>query len=137
MTYDFSKDAIAPHGGVLVDRFADAAVAAHVKAQATAGALPTLQLNLRELSDLEMIACGALSPLTGFMTRADYERVVSEGRLADGLPWTIPVTLSIRGSAQPPQTGDTVALRAPDGSIVGSLKVDDVFAYDKALEAKN
>src|SRR5262249_59314027 len=77
-----------PRGGVLVAASPDAAL--------DATDLPAIQLDIRQLSDLELIANGALSPLDGFMGRADYERVVAEGRLASGLPWTIPVTLSAR-----------------------------------------
>jgi sulfate adenylyltransferase len=47
------------------------------------------------LADVEMLAVGAMSPLTGFMSRADYERVVSDMRLADGTVWSIPVTLPV------------------------------------------
>jgi sulfate adenylyltransferase len=135
-SYDFSKDAIAPHGGVLVDRVADEATRKEIAARAAE--LPEIRLNVRELSDLEMIACGALSPLTGFMGRADYERVVAEGRLAGGLPWTIPVTLSARAEvADGFGPGTTVALRAPDGRLVGTIDVAEVFAYDKTREALN
>ena len=133
-TYDFSKDAIAPHGGVLVDRVADDATRAALTARVERGELPEIRLNVRELSDLEMIACGALSPLTGFMRRADYERVVAEGRLANGLPWTIPVTLSTRDDRV--AAGATVALRAPDGRLVGTMEVAEVYGYDKRREAQ-
>ncbi len=138
MSYDHSQDAIAPHGGVLVDRFADAKTRADIVAQVERGALPEIQLNIRELADLEMIACGALSPLTGFMGQADYERVVGEGRLAGGLPWTIPVTLSVRAEVGDKlAAGAQVALRAPDGKLVGALTVSEVFSYDKHKEARN
>jgi len=137
MTYDFSKDAIAPHGGVLVDRFADAATRADVLARVDEAELPEIRLNVRELSDLEMIACGALSPLEGFMGRADYERVVAEGRLANGLPWTIPVTLSVRSEvADHLGVGETVALRSPDGKLVGAMTIAEIFSYDKTREAQ-
>jgi sulfate adenylyltransferase len=136
--YDFSQDAIAPHGGVLVDRFADEATRSDLLARAAASELPELRLNTRELSDLEMIAAGAFSPLTGFMTRADYERVVAEGRLAGGLPWTIPITLSARAEAASKlREGQTVALRAPDGRLVGGLTIGEIFPYDKKREALN
>jgi len=129
-SYDYSKDAIAPHGGVLVDRFTDEAI--------DAADLPEVQLDIRQLSDLELIANGALSPLDGFMGRADYERVVAEGRLANGLPWTIPVTLSARAEvADRLGTGETVALRAPNGQIVGAMTITEIFSYDKEREARD
>jgi sulfate adenylyltransferase len=137
MTYDYSKDAIAPHGGVLVDRTADEETRADLIARVDAAELPEIRLNVRELSDLELIACGGLSPLEGFMGRADYERVVAEGRLANGLPWTIPVTLSTRAEvADRLGVGETVALRAPDGRLVGAMTIGEIYSYDKAREAQ-
>src|SRR5437764_82491 len=85
-------DAIEPHGGTLIERVAEPLRAAELRARARS--LPSLELHVRELADLEMIAVGALSPLEGFMGAADYRRVVTDGRLSNGLPWTIPVTLS-------------------------------------------
>jgi ATP sulfurylase len=87
-----AQDAIAPHGGTLVNRVASPADAADAAARAPS--LPRLDLHVREIADLDMIAVGAMSPLDGFMSRADYTRVVEDGRLASGLPWTIPITLS-------------------------------------------
>ena len=73
---------IAPHGGTLVDRTGDA--------PGDLDSLEVVTLTSRELSDLDMIASGALSPLEGFMGKADYERVVEEMHLANGLPWALP-----------------------------------------------
>src|SRR6185369_10925861 len=86
------NDAIAPHGGTLVDRNAPAGEVAELKKRAAT--LPRLELSVRELADLEMIASGAFSPLQGFMGQKDYDRVVAEGRLASSLPWTLPITLT-------------------------------------------
>src|SRR5437868_3022397 len=88
---------IAPHGGELVDRTGER--------PADLGSLDTLTLSSRELSDLDMLACGALSPLAGFMGRDDYESVLETMRLAAGLPWALPVCLSV---GQAPR-GDRVA----------------------------
>ncbi|MBI4509280.1 MAG: sulfate adenylyltransferase [Deltaproteobacteria bacterium] len=135
--YDHSQDAMEPHGGVLVTRFADAKTHSEIESLARSGA-PEIRLNVRELADLEMIATGALSPLTGFMGRADYERVVTAGRLASGLPWTIPVTLSARADvAARTKPGQSVLLRGPDNTLVGAMVIEDVFPYDKSREAQN
>jgi sulfate adenylyltransferase len=137
MTYDYSKDAIAPHGGILVDRFADEATREDIVQRVDAADLPEIRLDVRQLSDLELIANGALSPLDGFMGRGDYERVVAEGRLANGLPWTLPVSLSARADfADRLGPGETVALRAPDGQLVGAMTVTEIFSYDKDREAR-
>src|SRR5206468_11276673 len=55
--------------------------------------LPSLTIDERELSDLEMLATGALSPLTGFQSEADYHSILDTMHLADGLAWAIPVVL--------------------------------------------
>jgi sulfate adenylyltransferase len=115
---------ISPHGGSLVDR--TGAPPEDVES------LEVLTLTSRELSDLDMLGCGALSPLEGFMGREDYERVVDELRLAGGLPWALPVCLAV--DAAP--SGDRVALGGEDGRRYGLLEVDDVYPYDRDREAE-
>ena len=89
---------IRPHGGVLVPRAGER--------PDDVDSLEAVVLTSRELSDLDMLASGALSPLTGFMGQADYEGVVESMRLANGLPWALPVCLAV---AEAPK-GDRVAL---------------------------
>ncbi|MEO8892976.1 MAG: sulfate adenylyltransferase, partial [Coleofasciculaceae cyanobacterium] len=97
---------------------------------------PRVQLDDRLLSDLEMIAIGALSPLTGFMEKADYERVVTEMRLANGLPWSIPITLSVDPEgAEYLKEGEWVRLDDPQGRFVGVLELTSKYRYNKAHEA--
>jgi sulfate adenylyltransferase len=105
---------IAPHGGTLVDRTGDA--------PDDLGSLEVVTLASRELSDLGMIASGALSPLEGFMGKADYERVVDEMHLESGLPWALPVCLAV--DAAP--SGDRIAL-ADDGRAVAVLEAEHCF----------
>src|SRR5205809_2463027 len=89
---DRAAETIAPHGGRLIDRLVHGEEADELRRRAAD--LPSLHLNARQLSDLELIASGAFSPLEGFMERADYDNVVEEMHLANGLPWTIPITLA-------------------------------------------
>src|SRR2546429_7798474 len=88
-----TTETIAPHGGTLVDLILDSE--GGQRAAEEAEHLPKVSIGTRELSDLEMMAVGALSPLTGFMGEKDYRSVLEQMHLANGLPWTIPVTLSL------------------------------------------
>ncbi len=124
---------VAPHGGRLVNRTAQGNEARELRARA--GELRALHLSARQVSDLDLIANGAFSPLEGFMGRADYVRVVEEMALANGLPWTIPVTLAVSADVAPP-VGDEVALYDPTGALRGVLRVQEVYSYDKAREAR-
>jgi sulfate adenylyltransferase len=125
-----------PHGGQLINRVASAAERQEFLAQAEH--LPRVQLDERATSDLVTIAIGALSPLQGFMEQADYESVVADMRLVNGLPWTIPVTLSVTEEvAEPLKEGGWVRLDDPTGRFVGVLELTQKYRYNKAHEATN
>jgi sulfate adenylyltransferase len=115
---------IKPHGGELVDRTGSA--------PDDLESLETIQLTSRELSDLDMLASGALSPLEGFMSQADYDSVLDGMRLASGLPWSLPVCLAVDGAPH----SDRVALVDESGKPVAALDVEGVFDYDKEREAE-
>jgi len=126
---------ITPHGGTLVSRIVPAAE--RDAFQAYASTLPVFDLNAREASDLLLIAIGAMSPLEGFMRRDEYETVLDRMRLPSGLPWSLPVTLAVsKASLRGLQAPFAAALRA-DGRIVGAILVEDVYAPDKAREARS
>ncbi|MDQ4105714.1 MAG: sulfate adenylyltransferase, partial [Actinomycetota bacterium] len=126
---------IAPHGGELVDRRAPKGERDERKERAAG--LRSVTLGARALSDLEMIATGVFSPLTGFMVREDYENVVESMRLANGLPWSLPITLSVsRDEAGSISEGEDVALADGDGRIVATMAVEDLYTYDKEREAR-
>jgi sulfate adenylyltransferase len=115
---------IAPHGGALVDRTGER--------PEDLEALDRVPLTSRELTDLDMIASGALSPLEGFMGPADYDGVVSEMHLAGGLPWALPVCLAVEAAP----AGERVVLTDKAGREVAVLEVEDVFPYDRQREAE-
>jgi sulfate adenylyltransferase len=134
LSYD--RQSITPHGGQLVNRIATPEQREEFLSKAEF--LPRVQLNERTFSDLEMIAIGGFSPLTGFMNRADYERVVAEMRLANGIVWSIPVTLSVtEEAAQPLTEGSLVRLDDRTGRFVGVLNLTQKYHYDKEREALN
>jgi len=114
---------IAPHGGELIERTGER--------PEDVDALETVTLTPRELADLDMLASGALSPLAGFMRQADYERVLAEMRLENGLPWALPVCLAVEEAPR----GDRVALADGSGRPLAVLEVDEVYGYDKEREA--
>ncbi len=131
-----SADGIPPHGGHLVNRMATSAQRQEFLDQADV--LPSVQLDERALSDLILIAIGGFSPLTGFMEQADYETVVSDMRLTNGLPWSIPVTLSVSEEvADPLKEGSWVRLNDPSGRFIGVLELTQKYRYNKAHEAVN
>jgi sulfate adenylyltransferase len=126
---------IAPHGGKLIHRTADSAPA-QAELREDAKSLRALTLTSRELNDLALIAIGACSPLAGFMTREDYEPVVASMRLANGLPWSIPVVFAV-DREEAPTVGSRAALYDGEGELRAVIDVEDVFEYDKSREAKN
>ncbi|NEO31222.1 MAG: sulfate adenylyltransferase [Symploca sp. SIO3C6] len=99
--------------------------------------LPRVQLDARSTSDLEMIAIGGFSPLTGFINQADYNGVVENMRLANSTPWSIPVTLSVSEEvAAQLKEGSLVRLDDPSGRFVGVLELQEKYHYDKTNEAQ-
>jgi sulfate adenylyltransferase len=126
---------IAPHGGKLVNRSVDSPQA-ELELREGAQGLRRLTLTGRELNDLALIANGALSPLTGFMNRKDYDQVVTTMRLAGGLPWSIPVVLAV-DREEAPIAGTRAALYDGEGQLRAVIEVEDVFEHDKLREAQN
>lgn len=129
-------DNIPPHGGQLINRIAtlDQRQEFFHKAET----LPRVQLDDRALSDLQMIAIGGFSPLTGFMNRDDYKSVVADMHLSNGLPWSIPVTLPVSQEVSDRlQEGTLVRLDSPKGEFVGILELTEKYSYSKEIEAIN
>ncbi len=117
-----------PHGGKLISRIK--------RLTKIDGSRKCVELDQTECSDFELIANGAYSPLQGFMNQADYDSVVGQMRLANGLPWSIPITLAIsKNKADELELGETINL-SHDGTILGVMKVVEKFVPDKKLEAK-
>ncbi|MFN2525569.1 MAG: sulfate adenylyltransferase [Actinomycetota bacterium] len=124
----------APHGGALELRMAGSDELPEL--QARAGALPTVAAGSRRvLSDLELLAVGAVSPNRGFMTQSDYAPVVKEMRLASGLPWSLPITLSATAEEAAALSQGEPAAITHEGRPIAIIEVEDVFRYDAREEA--
>lgn len=127
---------IAPHGGTLINRLVNPSQKQEFLSKADY--LPRVRLDERAASDLVMIAIGAFSPLTGFMGQADYDRTVSDMRLANGLPWSVPITLSVTEEVAAPLSIDSlIRLDDAQGNFIGVLELQEKYAYDKIHEATN
>jgi len=127
---------IAPHGGTLKPLLVSGEERASLAAQART--LPEVRISSRETSDLIMLASGAFSPLLGFMTRLDYDGVVEDMRLADGTLWPMPITCAApTDQAAALRLGSEVALVDDEtDELMGILRVDEKYAYDKKREAR-
>ena len=122
---------IAPYGGHLINLLAEPARADALRQEAFS--LPSLDLDWRQLCDLEMLMTGAYSPLTGYMTRSQCEKIVANRQLDDGSFWPVPVTLgSKQKAAATLKPGDRVALRDGEGFMLAVLSVSDVWQDDTA-----
>ena len=125
---------IQPHGGTLIDLIASPERVDELKA--TSLEWPSWDLHERQRCDLELLVNGAFSPLRGFLTRADYEGVRDDMRLADGTLWPMPITLDVSEEfAEGVTTGDRIALRNREGVMLAALHVEEIWTPDREEEA--
>lgn len=128
-------DLIPPHGGLSepVDRMVPAAETADFRKQAAS--LARVPVSDADLSTLYRLGDGGLSPLTGAMDKATYDRVLDEEFILHSdkkYAWTIPLAFPVdRSLAGSLKSGQTVALVNSGNEVVGTLKINDIFAYDK------
>ena len=127
------SDLVTPHGGVLADQIVTGADADALAARAAA--LPRIVLDARELADVELIATGAVSPIRGFLGRADYQRVVAEMRLADGTVWPLPLTLAVDEQTAA-GLGEAAGLYDAAGRLWGVIDIDDIHQRDPLAESQ-
>ncbi|MEF3168241.1 MAG: bifunctional sulfate adenylyltransferase/adenylylsulfate kinase [Deltaproteobacteria bacterium] len=124
-----------PHGGVLCDLLASPDEALKLREKSVA--YPSIDLDARQVSDLELLVSGGFSPLKGYMGRADYENVLEEMRLADGTLWPLPVVLAVsEKTAERLAPGTRAALRDPEGFMLAVLDVEEIWRPDRKLEAR-
>ena len=101
---------------------------------ASSAQLASIKITMRNLCDLELLATGGFSPLTTFMGKADYVRVLREMRLADGTFWPLPITLTADPKELPP-VGEDVVLRNSNNDVIAIMNLDEVYHWDLATEA--
>lgn len=123
----------APYGGKLVDLMVTGEERQELLARATR--LPSVQISARALCDLELLATGGFSPLDRFMSKADYERVLTEMRLNDGTLFPIPVTLPVDEKALP-TFGEQITLNDARNNTIAIMQIEEVFHYDPQREAR-
>ncbi|MCF6408152.1 sulfate adenylyltransferase [Pseudalkalibacillus salsuginis] len=116
-----------PHGGKLINRIDPYFDYEPLEKE--------IELDATALSDLELIGTGAYSPLEGFLGEDDYESVVNDLRLDNGLPWSIPITLPVtEEKALQIQIGDQVKL-VKERKVYGVITVREKYVPDKLREA--
>jgi len=125
-----------PHGDELKQLYLTESAAEQEKLRARD--YRSWDLTARQLCDIELILNGAFSPLEGFLTEAEYKRVLRDMRLPSGVLWPIPVTLDVsvefgRGTSR----GDHIALRDPEGVLIATMEVSDIWEPDKAAESSS
>lgn len=125
---------ISPHGGSLCNQLVPEKKAQELKKESIR--YPSIDLTLRQQCDLELLLNGGFSPLKGFMTQEDYDSVLDEFRLKNGIVWPIPITLDISEEvAKSLKIDDKVALHDEEGFLLAILNVRDVWVADKKKEA--
>jgi sulfate adenylyltransferase len=125
---------ITPYGGRLIDLMVPPEELA--EARAYANTLPSLQVSPRIVCDLELMSSGAFSPVDRFMGEADFRRVVTEMRLADGTLFPMPITLPVAADSGI-QVGADIALRDPMNDLLAIMTVEELYPWDPAEFAQH
>jgi len=129
------KGLIPPHGGKLVNLIVSPERAAALKAASQK--LPRIILGEREQCDLELLAVGAFSPLTGFVGEADFHSICDDLRIADGVLWPVPIICPVSAEqAARLEVGQSVALCDEQERLLAVLRVTEKYAHDKQKEAE-
>ena len=131
-----SEGLVPPHGGRLVDLIVQPQKAQQLKSFSRDW--PSWVLTPRQICDLELLLNGGFSPLSGFLSREDYESVCRRMMLADGTLWPMPIVLDVPDeTARQLGAGASLALRDPEGVMLAVLHVEDIWQPDLAEEARN
>jgi sulfate adenylyltransferase len=124
---------IPPYGGKLVNLIAGGEEREALRKEANR--YPSIQISDRALHDLELLAVGGYSPIKGYMGKDDYQRVLTEMRLADGTLFPIPITLTINKEDLPTRE-EWIALRDSRNYLIAVMRIEEVFTWDPVREAR-
>jgi sulfate adenylyltransferase len=120
-----------PHGGKLINR-------SMKKEISDAAELPTFEINTNLSEDIMNISNGVFSPLEGFLTNNDFEQVLTEKRLLNDIPWTIPILLDFnKDETNEIKEGDSILLTNKENGVSAILDINEVYKYDKKRLAKS
>lgn len=133
MTASKKSVLVSPYGGKLVNLVTTGGECEALKEQANR--FPSIQISDRALHDLELLAVGGYSPLDRFMGKADYQRVLTEMRLADGTLFPMPITLTINKEDLPTRE-EWIALRDSRNYLIAAMRIEEVFTWDPVREAR-
>jgi sulfate adenylyltransferase len=126
---------ISPHGGKLVNRILKGEEREEWIKKSKS--LKKIIVSPRVVSDLELISNGAMSPNEGFMGKDDYESVVDNMRLKNGLAWSIPITLPVTSEqSKELREGEDVSLYDESENLLAVLHLQEMYSYDKKNEAE-
>ena len=126
---------IEPHGGKLINKIVSEEEKKILKDKIFF--FKSIKLNKRQISDVEMIATGAFSPLEGFMGKEDYLNVLHNMRLCNGLVWSIPITLAVdKNESKRFEKGEDISLLDEFGTVLAILHLEEIYSYDKEIEAE-
>ena len=124
---------ISPYGG---NKLANLVLAGKERDEVLARAtqLPSIKITMRNLCDLELLATGGFSPLDRFMGKADYERVLHDMRLSNGVLFPLPITLTA-DPKELPTVGEELVLRNANNDVIAVMTLDEVYHWDAKTEA--
>ena len=117
-----------PHGGKLINRISHN--------QMNLDEMLSVTIDTDTRNDIENIADGIFSPLEGFVCQDDFESIVNEGRLSNGLPWTIPIVLDVKNETAVKMKDAGEVSLVNGNEAFGVISVDDVYRFDKEKVAR-
>ncbi|MCJ7537139.1 MAG: bifunctional sulfate adenylyltransferase/adenylylsulfate kinase [Anaerolineales bacterium] len=124
---------ISAYGGTLVDLVVQGEEREELLDKSSR--LPSLQISQRALCDLELLATGAFSPLDRFMGKSDYERVLTEMRLTDGVLFPLPITLPVDEEALP-SWGEQITLSDSRNNTIAVMQIEEIYHWDVLRETR-